>query len=347
VLGSLALYGLNVVGNQYIDFRIIGEPRRLVPELDLVILTAAALALTWIFRRGGWARALAVVLALACFVPAKGYVRRAWQVLPPRDDHRRRIEYRLTEWIHANLPGVRCLATGSLRFWYNAWRDLPQLGGGSEQGLLNRWAQDAYVSPTGADDSPQQSIAWMQAMGVGALIVHDKTSQEIYKDWVNPAKFDGVLEKIYDSGEGDRIFLVPRRYHAPARVVDGAALRAVRDIDGTTLRRYADLVERGPETAPAFEAIGTDAMRVRARLGPGELLVVQQTYDPAWRAYEGARKVAVTKDAMNFLVLDPGPGEHEVLLRFETPLENRAGAAAGAAALLAMGGLCWLGRRRT
>jgi hypothetical protein len=31
---------------------------------------------------------------------------------------------------------------------------------------------------------------------------------------------------------------------------------------------------------------------------------------------------------MGFLLIDPGPGEHDILLQFEAPLENRVGTAA-------------------
>jgi hypothetical protein len=344
VLGSLTLYVLNVVGQYYIGFRVIGEPGRLVPELELAIFMAAALLFTWIFRRGGWWRAAAVMLALVCLLPGKGFIRRAWTLLPGRDDHTRRIEFQLSEWIHANLPGVRSLATGSVRFWYNAWHDLPQIGGGSEQGLLNRYVQDAYVSAVANDDPPGQTIAWMQALGTGAMIVHDKNSQEVYKDWMNPTKFEGVLEKAYDDGAGNRIYRVPLRYPYPARVVDAAALLAVGEINGGTLRRYVDAVERGPDTPIAFEALGTDAIRLRTRVAAGQLVVVQQTYDPAWRCYSGARRVGITKDPMGFLLLDPGPGDHALLLRFETPLENQVGAAAGVGALLVISLLGWRSR---
>lgn len=341
VLGSLALFGLSVIGNLYYDFRVIGEPARLIPELDFVILTAAAMLLTWIFRRGGWARPVAIVLAIAFLAPAKGYVRHAWRVLPPRDDHRGRIEYQLTNWIHANLPGVRAMATGSVRFWYNAWHDLPQLGGGSEQGLLNPHVQAGQFSALAGEEAPH-IVAWMQALGVGALIVHDKTSQEVYHDWAAPERLEGKLEKLYDDHAGNRIYAIPRRYLALARVVDEAAIRAVgREIDWDSLRAYVDAVEHGPESAVDLEQIGTDAVRVRARLAAGQALVVQQTFDPAWRCYDGARPVAVSKDAMNFVLLDPGPGDHDLLLRFETPLENRVGAGAGVAALLVVGLLAW------
>jgi len=165
-LGSLVLAGLNVMGNQYFDFRVIGEPVRLIPELDLVIFLAAGLLFAWMARRGRWWKVAAVALAVACLVPAKGYVRRAWQVLPPRTTHQNRIEFLITDWVHKNLPGVRTLATGSVRFWYNAWYDLPQLGGGSEQGLLNMNVQWAHSNAV-ANDDIAVSIAWLQAMGVG------------------------------------------------------------------------------------------------------------------------------------------------------------------------------------
>lgn len=346
VLGSLTLYGVNVAGNHFIDFRILGEPKRLVPELDLVIVMTAAMLLAWVFRRGSWWRAVAIVLALLCFVPGKGFVRRAWKLLPPQDDARRRVEYQMTDWIAKNLPGVRSLATGSMRFWYNAWHDLPQLGGGSEQGLLNRYVQDAYVSPTSIEDPPAQGVAWMQAMGVGAMIAHDKTSQEIYHDWGNPRKFDGILDTVYDDGAGNRIYRVPRRYPDLARVVDGAALRKIGEINGDSLREYAALVENGPEARATVEPLGINALRVRATLAPGQALVVQQTYDAAWRCYEGSRAWPLSQDAMNFVVVDPGPGEHELLLRFETPLENRLGAAAGIGSLLVVAALLWRSRPR-
>lgn len=345
VLGCLAIFSLNVIGNLWYDFRVIGEPGRLIPELDLVILISMALLLGWIFRWGGWARAVTVAVAIACLVPSAGYVRRAWKVLPPRARHENRIEYQLTNWIHDHLPGVRTLATGSVRFWYDTWHDLPQVGGGSEQGLLNRFVQDAYISAVADDDPPRKAIVWMQAMGVGGMIVHDKTSQEVYHDWGSPLKFEGLLDKYYDDGAGNRIYRVPRRYAEPARVVDAAALRAVGVLDGYTLERYVDAVERGPESAVAWQAIGTDEMRARARLAAGQALVLQHSYDPAWKCYEAGRQVPIAKDPIGFMLLDPGPGEHDLLLQFETPLENRLGSGAFALSMAAIAALVWRSRR--
>jgi hypothetical protein len=345
VLGCLAIFSLNIIGNIWYDFRVIGEPGRLIPELDLIILTSLALFFAWIFHRGGWARAAAVVLAIACLVPSAGYLRRAWKVLPPRARHEGRIEYQLTGWIHDHIPNVRALATGSVRFWYNAWYDLPQIGGGSEQGLLNGFAMDAYVSAVADDDPPQKAIVWMQATGTGAIIVHDKTSQEIYHDWARPMKYENLLDKYYDDGAGNRIYRVPLRYPEPARVVEAAAVRAIRVVDGDNLSRYVDAVERGPESPVQFQPLGTDVMRIHARIAPGQALLVQQSYDPAWKAYAGGRAVPIAKDPIGFVLLDPGPGEHDIALRFETPLENRIGAISFWLSALAIAGLVWQSRR--
>jgi hypothetical protein len=348
-LGSLAIVGLNVIGNQYYDFRIIGEPGRLIPELDLLIFLAAGLLFAWMARHGRWWKAAAVVVAAACVLPGSAYVQRARGVLPPRTTHQQRIEFVITNWIAQNLSGVRSLATGSVRFWYNTWHDLPQLGGGSEQGLLNMNVQYAYSNAVSNDDLAV-AIHWLQAMGVGAVIVHDKNSTEIYHDWAKPEKFEGKLEKVYDNHAGDRIYRVPRRYEALARVVDAGHIRAIRpsppEIDYASLGRYVDAVERGPDAPAELRRIDTDGMRVKARLQPGQLLLVQETYDPAWKSYDNGRAVRVERDALGFMLLDPGPGGHDLLLRFETPLENRIGEIVTALTLLLMVCGVWYFRRR-
>jgi hypothetical protein len=183
-------------------------------------------------------------------------------------------------------------------------------------------------------------------MGTGAVIVHDKNSQEVYHDWEKPAKFDGLLEKIYDNDAGDRIYRVPLRYPVPVRVVDAAQIRAIPasppEIQYPQLQQYVAEIERGPEAPPWFRRDSTTSMSMHARVAQGQLLLVQESFDPSWRAYSGSRAVPVARDPMGFMLLDPGPGEHDILLRFEMPLEKRAGIGITAVTLLA---IAWLVRR--
>ena len=259
VFGSLVFMTVNVLGNEYYGFRVIGEPLRLVPELDLVFIVFALLCLAWMWnfplnKRPAWLRRaprlLAALLVLLAFWGARRYVRHAWE-LYPRDWHpENRIEYRITDWVAKNLPGQRVFASGSIRFWYNAWHDLPQVGGGSEQGVLNMASVATQWVVTG-DPDPDGTIAWLQAAGADAVIVHDEKSQEIYHDFPNPRKFAGRLDVLYDSGEGDVIYRVPRRFPGLARVVQTARIEAVPSIvaqpTNENVRPYVEAVERGPE----------------------------------------------------------------------------------------------------
>jgi hypothetical protein len=332
VLGATAAFLLNVAGNQYFDFRVIGEPGRLMPELDLVLFMAAGLLFTWISRAGRRWAVLAVALAGASLAPGVGYVLHAHSVLPPRDTHVDRIEYSLTNWISSNLPGVRTLATGSLRFWYNAWHDLPELGGGSEQGLLNPNAIFG-LGHVLVNQNLEFCIAWMLATGTGAVAVHDEKSMETYHDFQKPLKFEGRLNKIFDNGAGDRIYRVPRRSDSLARVVDAAEIRSISSSPPEpgipALQRYVNAVEKGPAPAVAFRHLGPDHAVAAAELEKGQMLLIQESYDPAWHATDNGRTVAIARDPLGFMLLDPGPGRHEIRLRFEMPFENRAGVAFG------------------
>ena len=53
---------------------------------------------------------------------------------------------------------------------------------------------------------PEPSILWMQCLGVDAMYVSDKNSQEMFKDTEYPQKYDGVLAVLFDDHEGNRIF---------------------------------------------------------------------------------------------------------------------------------------------
>ena len=350
VSGCALFFSLNVLGNYVFNFRVYGEPQRLVPELDLVYILGAVTFLRWGWNRGGWAPRLAAALVVAAaFATTLGYVRHAWQIFPLSPDYQNRVEYRVTDWLSKNMPDARHYATGSVRFWFDAWHDLAQIGGGSEQGLMNGNVITAQWE-INLDPDPQPGVLWLQCLGVDTMYVSDVRSQEVYKDAVFPKKFAGVLPVLYDSGNGDVVYGVPRRYAARVRVVQTARLNALQtpqfNNDVKHLRAYADVIERGPDSPATLVRDGTDTMVVRARVESGQSIVVQETYDPAWQAWSGGKQLAVRKDAMGFMVVDTPPGEGEVRLAFVTPFENQAGRGITAITLLALVGLFAGGARR-
>jgi len=92
------------------------------------------------------------------------------------------------------------------------------------------------------------------------------------------------------------------------------------------LRAYTAVVEEGPDSPATAVWNGTDRMRVHARVGPGQSVLVQVTYDPSWHAYSAGQALPVHPDpGADFSVIDAPPGEHDITFAFETPLENRVG----------------------
>ncbi|MBX5495217.1 MAG: hypothetical protein IRZ15_07760 [Bryobacteraceae bacterium] len=361
VCGSLLFFALNVLGKAYFGFRVIGEPHRLVPELDLTMILAGALAARWIWknpnrigplwlRNRPWISKTAVILLLlAAFADSRQYLRHAWTLFPLNFRPDLRIEYKIADWLSRHMPESRIHAAGSIRLWFNAWHDVKQVGGGSQQGLLNQ----ALVLPEweitrGAD--PELSILWLQALGADAVVVFDPESEEIWNDYVHPKKFEGLLEKIFDDNAGNRIYRVPRRFPERARVVEATRILSLPPIQSLdclpSLRAYIDAIERGPDRRVALSQDPPNRMRLRVSLEPGQAILVQESFDPAWRAYSGTTRLRIHQDPVsNFLLIEAPPGDHEIRLEFELPLENAVGRALAVASVALILLLAFRGRK--
>jgi hypothetical protein len=270
-------------------------------------------------------------------------------MFPLWPDYQSRVEYRVTDWLWKNMPDARAYPTGSVRFWYDTWHDLAQVGGGSEQGLLNGQAETAQWE-TNLGPNPKPTILWMQNMGVDAIYVPDKQSQEVYKDFQYPQKLAGVLPVLFDDHQGNVLYKVPRRWAPRVRVVETAKLNAAKpqrfNDDVEYLQAYADVIEKGPDSPATMIRDSTDSMRVHARLEPGQSVVVQESYDPAWHAWVEGKPAPMRKDAMGMMVIDAPPGDHEIAVAFVTPLENIVGRVVTVLTLLAIAALLGLGLRK-
>jgi hypothetical protein len=329
VTGCVIFFALNTLGNAYFNFRISGEPSRLVPELDYIFIMGAVTLLGWIWSRRGLAlKAASVVVLVLAFYSTIGYIRNAWNMFPLAGDYQKRIEYRIPDWISKNMPDARAFVNGSVRFWFNAWHDLPQLGGGSEQGLINGAsvpaAWDLSMGP-----SSQAGLYWMQAFGVDLFYVSDQRSEEMYKDITHPKKFEGVLPVVFDDQKGNLLYQVPRRWRQRGRIVQTAALNACPaprfNDDVVRIRQYADVLEKGPDSPVTIERPSPENIRVRAHLTTGQSIVVQESYDTPWEATAAGQKLTLRKDIMGQMVIEAPPGDHDISISFVTPLENIVG----------------------
>ena len=335
VTGSLLFMTLNVLGHYAFNFRILGEPGRLIPELDMLMILFGVELLRRLWTRpfsasGGrrLARACVIGVALCAAWPAHRFIPHGWEMYPKEADYRTRVEYRVSSWMATHMPDARTYVTGSTRFWWDAWFDNAQVGGGSDQGLMNPNPSSlAWENVLGTD--PDLSIRWLESLGADTVVVADKHSQDVYRDFDSPYKFVGILPVLFDDHEGNVIYKVPRRYASLARVLDRAQLYTFQPIQKDTykaqLLAYSDFVEHGPDVPTTTRWNGTNSISVHAPVQAGQSVLVQVTYDPSWRAHSGVTELPIRPDGMDFMAIDAPPGTQDIVLTFETPLGNRVG----------------------
>lgn len=327
LVGAATSTSIYVLGAHFLDLRVTGDANRLAPEMDLALILLFAFVIAKCWRRPS-SRILAIGMLCAASYPAWQYLSHRKSQLHRADRIESRPEFQVSKWMAENLPNARGFATGSIRYWYDAWHENEQLYGGSNQGLLHQLLPAAYWQIMQGDRA-DIATAWLKALGVDAVIVPDHSSAEIYHDYSHPEKFRGALPEVYNDHQGNIIYGVPRRFPGIARVVDLAGLSAI-SAPGTgddleTLSRYVTTLEHGPDSPPTVHWHGYESVDVTASFSPGQALLVQETYDPAWRAYLNGKPLRIDHDAFGFMFVTPPPGTHVVTFRFETPLENWTG----------------------
>ena len=344
--GSLLFFALVVLGEKWFGFRIAGDSKRFISELDLLLVLGLVEAIRLLSSVRRWLAIAVVAVSFGFSVP---YLSHAWKVFPIDRDYRTRVEYRLSEWIARNLPGSRVYASGSMCYWYTTWRDVAELTGSSAQGM-------GSIMPALVDwqlsmlNDAERDIAWMVAMGTDAIITHEAGSQEIYHDMQQPRKFMGKLPVIYDR-DGDIIYRVPRRFPGLARVVNETRMASLAvpwsNENRNQLRAYAAAAEDSL-TEVDYQRVSITEMRLRTHTGPGESILVQETWDPGWRASDGGKLLEIRKDALSFIRIQAPPGDHDIRLVYDWPLESRVGQVLTLLSLLVTVGTgLWPVRRQT
>lgn len=347
VWGGAAMISLNVLGHHFTNraFRVAGEPERLVPELDMLLVLAGAEIIRRVWHRE---RLVAALLVLACFIPAWGYLTYPWLHIHRTPAWTDRIEYQTAEWVAKNRPGARSFVTGTVRFWWNGWFNEAQIGGGSEQGLINFDLMSLYWSILLGDD-PEPAVLWLQATGNDLIVMNDATSALPIQDYQFPNRFRKRLPIVFDDGKGNWIHEVPRRWRSLARVVRLAEveplLPARNGEDVERLAPYVKALEEGPDSPAATRWLNPRTLSIDATIEAGQALAVLVTYDPSWRAKSGGSEFPVVRDAIGQTRILAPPGSHHIELYWETPRENQIGRALFGVAALFFVWLCWRGRR--
>ena len=322
VAGVALFLSLDILGYYYLGLTLVGAPPRLIPELDLaLILVVVEVARRW--------RIATVMVAAAALLLSVPYLRHAWTPFPKSGSIESQYPYQMSKWVHDNLPGQRVMPTGELRLWFDAWWDNAQSDGGSLQGMLNQIIPTANWQIV-VGDKPGPAVSWLQALGTDAIVVDNAKSLEHYHDYKYPEKFAGALPVLYDNQHGTVVYRIPRIYPNIGRVVSKDALGSVGLVRGgedpETFGKYLGIVENPDQPPTTVEWKGFDEVDIQAMTAPGRSVLLQETYDPNWHAFEGDKELSVRPEpVMGFMLIDMPAGDHSIRMRFETPLENRTG----------------------
>ena len=331
VIGWIFVFGAIVVARQLFGMTIAPQPIRYALELDAAVAMGIGVACATLLRRfetrAGERAALGAGLAAAAVIVALGAG--GWLAvrdrLAPDEAWRDWSERRVAVWLDEHLaPGERAYLTGDHAFWLNAFADVPQVRGGVDFAFANPWwAHVTYQVNTGAE--ADISARWMRALPARYIVVPGPASSEVYRDFVDPQKFDGRLPVVFDergvriyevSRVGDPVLVVGRLADlpAPTSAIDRAALDA-----------YLDRVASG-HAAVVLQERGLGSWRAEVVVAEGESVVLRQAYDSGWHALVDGKAAEVRADPIGQLLIDVPPGRHVLELDHRVHNDLIAGA---------------------
>ncbi len=245
------------------------------------------------------------------------------------------VEYEISHWLGAHMPGQRVFAPGTIGFWMQSFSDTPMLTGGFDNGMRNTFLQDVNYQIY-AGDRQDTMLAWLKAFGVAAVAGGAPDSREFYHPYAHPGKF-ASLPEIWRDG-ADAIYAVPRRCASLAHAMLVSDLVAERPpaYYAKPLERYLAALDEG---CVGFEWRGTGAARITGDFKPEHILSVQVTWDKGWHASVQGEPRRVWQDKLGQMVVEPRcTGKCTVDLIYDGGIEQQAARWLSAAGLLI--GLC-------
>ena len=268
---------------------------------------------------------IAVVLTLALAVQTRHAIRYGRAQIRSTDVTQSAM-YKETRWMDANLRGARVMVGGSYSFYFNDFSDTPQLHGGQDPMLPNFMLRIAVFTiysgmNAGARDGETATL-WLKALGAHAVSVPGPHSDEVYKPFADPRKFEGLLPVLWREGD-DTVYGVPARSDSLAHVM--AAGDLVRDppvngLDTAQLEKYVAALDAPAYPEAKWRWTSRHSAVIDATVAPGQVISTQVTYTPGWRA-SGAE---VSQDGLGLVVLKPTcQGPCEIALTYDGGLEWR------------------------
>jgi hypothetical protein len=309
-----------------IDFKvtIVPQANRYLLELDMAACLLFAVVTGRLLSYSPKPLRIAIYAALGLLMihQTRSYRNFAHDLIRPVDITKT-VEYKLTQWTSRTLPGERTMVGGDTQWLFNVWSDNPQLGAGHEPTAPNFVQQVAlyeiYTGQNAGSRDAATSILWLKAFGVTNISVPGPDTRETLHPFVNPFKFDGLLPVLWRE-DGDTVYGVPMPSRALAHVIPAGAVVAREPVNGLDIEPALDYVKALDNPAlPQSQILWTGPCRavIRARMTREQVISVQVTYNPAWRANSNGRPLTVRKDGLGLVVIQPNcDGDCEVDLHY-------------------------------
>ena len=224
---------------------------------------------------------------------------------------------------------------GSIGAWANTFTGVQQFGGGSWSMAANMaQVHGLYAVYNGGapdfNETPQRdastALEWLKAFGVGAVGVSGPRSQEYYKPFAHPTKFEGLLPVLWSSDDVT-IYRVPLRMPSLAHVVPESAVvnrPPATPGDVAPMDRYVAALDDLSLPLADLQWEGNNKIRIRANASRDQVLSVQVSYSPGWHAASGGQRREIRKDGLGLMWLQPEcSGSCEVELTYDGGWELR------------------------
>jgi hypothetical protein len=308
----LMAMGVLTLAAQWFGVLLMPQAGRYHLAMEMAIALVVVFALKPVFERCSLRLRVTMVSMwiILCIFPARldrRYARWSARHL----DVRSTIEYREAQWFREHMDGHRVLAPGSVGFFLNVFTDVPQFAGGFDQGNISPVFPAFHYQILSSDNAgPHDGVAAvliLQAMGVDAIGVSGPRSQETFKPFRNPAKFEGLLPVAWREGD-DVIYRIPRRSTSLAHVVRPADLpigQPAHGLDLDPLRPYVRALEDASLPPAEFVWRNRHAAVISALVHADQVLSVHINYHPGWSATVHGQPRRLHPDHLGQIVVDP------------------------------------------
>lgn len=308
------LTGVVVLGREWAGWFLLPQPNRFQVEMEMAFIASAVWCAKLVLDRSPrWVRIAAVAaLALFCVMQFRHYRYYARAQTQPIQIENT-IEYRMAKWFDAHMQGRRVFAPGNISLWMNMFTDVPQVAGCCDQSIPtfeHRIAVYAiYTGQNAGARDAEFSLLWLRAYGADAIAVTGPKSTEYYKPYRHPEKFRGVLPELWRDNEDDVIYDIPRHSRSLVHVIEPSQVvrRApANGLDIEPLVPYVAALENPAMPVAAMTWKNPNQARIDTTLQSGQVLAVQVSYDPGWRAIVNGMAQPIKPDPLGLMVIDPG-----------------------------------------